>query len=115
MRAWVFFIAIITLLTSCRTVPNSDRHYDELTGRTFKLHLTPDTSTKYSYAITNESRMVMEIDNKSIENESKADVKLNYQIRKDTNGNLLMNIKYDKVHIYTKSNDLISDKDADDT
>jgi hypothetical protein len=75
MQTLAYFLAIVLFISSCRTSPNSDKRYDDLNGRVYKLHLVPYANTKYSYAITNESRMEMEVDSKTIENDSKADVK----------------------------------------
>lgn len=55
----------------------------------------------------------MEVDEKKIDNISKTTVVVHYQINKDSTGNFLFNIHYDKIHLYTKAGDSEADEDGE--
>ncbi|HZE85249.1 MAG TPA: DUF6263 family protein [Puia sp.] len=98
---------------SCKTRPGADRQYaagDE--NGIYRLRLNPANGSKYHYEISNESEFKLEINDKKVDNQSRRDVGVYYQVTKDTAGNFILAIRYDKIHIYTKQNDAETEMDA---
>ena len=54
----------------------------------------------------------MEVEDKKLEDITKAKVGVEYSVKKDSTGNFLVTIKYDKMHVYLKSGEKESDMDA---
>ncbi|AEW03411.1 hypothetical protein A4D02_35995 [Niastella koreensis] len=77
------------------------------------LHLNLQPGSKYYYTINNEYDIALEAQGKSINNKNKSDVDLTYAIQKDSAGNYLLQMHYEKIHLYTKSGDKESEMDAD--
>ncbi|OQP54576.1 hypothetical protein A4H97_21645 [Niastella yeongjuensis] len=86
----------------------SDNNDDALS---LQLNLQP--GSKYYYTINNEYDIALEAGGKSINNKNKSDVSLTYDIQKDSAGNYLLQMHYDKIHLYTKAGDKESEMDAD--
>lgn len=55
----------------------------------------------------------MEADDKKVDNQSKSTVGVKFVIGKDSIGDFLLNMVYDKIHIYSKNGDTESEMDAD--
>ncbi|HEX6426428.1 MAG TPA: DUF6263 family protein [Niastella sp.] len=77
------------------------------------LHLNLQPGSKYYYIINNEYEIALEAGGKNISNKNKSDVDLTYDIQKDSAGNYLLQMHYEKIHLYTKSGDKESEMDAD--
>jgi hypothetical protein len=107
-----FFITIIILTFSCKIQPSSDRNNANRTGNVYNLKLNPSVDSKYYYTIANESSVKLEVEDKKVEDITKANVGVMYAIKKDSAGNFLVTIQYDKMHVYIKSGEKESDMDA---
>ena len=112
MKKCVFFVIFLLFIYSCKTHPSSDRNYAG-DGKVYKLRIDPQPGSKYQYQISSGSTLNMEVDSKPVENIKKADVTINYGIDKDSLGDFVLNITYDKIHVYTKSNDQVVDINAE--
>jgi len=106
LRSSIFIV--ILFICSCKTHPNSDRNYAG-DSKVYKLRIDPPSGSKYQYQISNESTLNMEVDSKQIENSKKADVTINYGIEKDSLGDFVLSIVYDKIHVYTKNGEQVSE------
>jgi len=62
--------------------------------------------------MTNQSKIEMEVEGKNIDNNNKSTTGINYTINKDSLGNFIFDINYDKVQLHTKNGDSESDIDA---
>jgi uncharacterized protein DUF6263 len=102
---------VLLFTICCKIQPGSDKKNPD-SNSIYKLQLHPDIGSKYSYAITNESKTKIETDGKKIELKKKYDVEIHYEISKDSAGLFLINMGYDKIHIYTKNGDTESELDA---
>jgi hypothetical protein len=80
----IFFIAIMILSFSCKIQPGSDRNNADRTGNVYKLTLNPAVDSKYYYTIANESSETTEVEDKKIEDITKANVGVVYAIKKDS-------------------------------
>ena len=76
------------------------------------LHLNLQPGSKYYYAINNETEMALEVQGKSISNKNESEVGLSYDFGKDSAGNYVLHMHYDKIHIYSKSGDKETELDA---
>jgi len=113
MNKFLFLAFLLAGACSCKLQPNSDRLAGEYAGaRTFQLRLNPPAGSNYSYDITSRSEYKFEAGDKKIDNRSKVDASVVYLIDKDSTGNFVFRIRYDKVHIYSKNGDAESDLDA---
>jgi hypothetical protein len=54
----------------------------------------------------------MELNDKKLDNLNRAEVGVNYEISKDSSGNFILNMKYDKIKLHSKKGDEESDMDA---
>jgi hypothetical protein len=105
----------ILILASCKLQPDSERHYSESDkSKVYQLHLDPPVGSTYHYDITKESEIKLEVDDKKTDNKNTANFGVFYEINKDSSGNLLLNMSYDKIHVYTKKNDVETETDAAD-
>jgi hypothetical protein len=78
----------------------------------YKLRLNPASASRYNYIITNDSKTSLEVNDKKIENTRKTDVQVNYEINKDSLGDFLVSMVYDKIHLHTKNGDTETELDA---
>ena len=108
------FVPILALATlSCKLLPNTtgnNAEYDPT--HTYSLRLNPPAGAKYYYTIKSQSEVKFEVGDKKVDNLNKATAGMNYAIDKDTSGNFAIHIQYDKLHVYTKSDDVETDMDA---
>lgn len=102
---------VIILVTSCKINPDSDRNYADR-SKIYKLHLAPTAGSKYYYNVSNQSEILVEANNENAKSVNKSTAGISYEIKKDTSGNSLFSIHYDKLHIYTKKGDIETDADA---
>ncbi|MEO6329833.1 MAG: DUF6263 family protein [Ginsengibacter sp.] len=111
MKRYVLFAGFLCLMFSCKFKPDSGRNSND-PAKVYKLKLNPSPGSAYHYDIINESRIQVEVDDKDVDNLNRTTTGVTYHISKDSTGNFALNIKYDKVHIYTKSGDTETDADA---
>jgi len=105
---------ILLAAVSCKTHPDSARRYeDNDPKRVYHLRLNPAVGSKYTYTITKGSEFELEVDGKKVNNKSRSTMDITYTIGRDSVGNILMNMAYDKVHLYTKNGDKETEMDAD--
>ena len=109
---WVCFFSLIVLVSSCHLLPNADKKYSD-DNASYKLHLNPAKGSVYHYDITNETETKMEVNGTEVKNISKSNAGVSYMVNKDSSGNFIFTIKYDKLHIYTKTGDNETEADAD--
>jgi hypothetical protein len=116
MKKNLLLFCVLFFIISCKTGSNSDTNYPGINGTDeYKLSLNPATGSRYYYDITNESETKFEVEGKKVNNNSKTNVGVAYDITKDSSGNFLLNMIYDKMHLYTKSGDVETDMDADNS
>jgi hypothetical protein len=116
MKMFFSIVIFLPLLISCRIQPNSDRRYaDGNPDKVYRLRLDPPAGSKYEYEISNESEFKLDVDDKKIDNLTKTYIGLDYSIDKDSVGNFVIQMRYNKIKIYTKSGDLESNLDAANT
>ena len=102
----VIFVLVILFFFSCKMFPDSNRHYsDGNPDKVYKLRLNPPSGGTYYYSITNESAFKMEVDDKKVDNRNTSTVGLSYKVNRDSAGDLLLDILYDKVHVKTNNRD----------
>ncbi|HEV8284841.1 MAG TPA: DUF6263 family protein [Chitinophagaceae bacterium] len=111
MKNFFSVLLAIAILISCKTTPDSNRDYADK-SKIYKLQLSPLPGSKYHYDITNQSEIKIELDGKKTNNLTKSDVGVYYDINKDSAGNLLLAMSYDKIHLYSKNRDNETDIDA---
>ena len=106
------FASIILLISiSCKMKLGQSRT-DASNDKILKLHLNPESGANYNYVISNESNSEIEANDKKTELVKEYKVDIDYAINKDSNGNILLQIHYNKIHIYSKTGDVESDVDA---
>src|ERR1700720_2841648 len=111
MNKYFLFFPFVLFFCSCKTHPYSSRSYAG-DGKVYKLRLNPPPGSNYHFQVSNEQSLDEEVDGKTIRNEKNTDVGIDYAISKDTGGNLLLTMTYDKLKMHTRSGDNIADLDA---
>lgn len=95
---------------------NADKN---LTSQAYKFTISPTASpvlnrtSTYRYNIVNETNLETQVDGKEVESINRSTIGLNYSIRKDSTGNLVVDLVYDKIKLYTKSGDVEKDLSSD--
>jgi len=110
MRKFILITLPIFFFISCKLQPDSDRDYADK-SKIYKLTLNPPEGATYYFDVNNEYSMKMKVDDKKTENSNKSNFGTYYEISKDTAGNTMITLSYDKIHIRTKNGDNESDMD----
>lgn len=107
------FLFIVLCVAACRPQPNTSRDNDKFDpAKMFRLQLNPVAGSSYNYDITNESETTLELNDKKTEAENKATTGIIFSINKDSSGDFLFNMKYNKIHLYIKNGETETDADA---
>lgn len=106
---WFFFVAVFT---SCH-LPSADKKYSENASNTYKLQLNPSNGSSYHYNVTTTTQMEIEADDEKVESTNKSIAGMTYTVNKDSSGNYLFNMKYEKLHLNLKNGDNETELDAD--
>ena len=115
-RNCIRFAAVLCTALSCNIKPAQNRDVSHVTRhRTIVLHLNPAPGSILRYDINNESEMKMELNGTEVNNVNQSTFGVDYTIGKDSLGNFLFQVKYDKIHIHTKNGEAESDMDADNS
>lgn len=111
MKKLIYPCLLVHLLVSCKTQNSSESIVGNDTI-VYQLRLNPATGAQYHYDITNESNIEMEVAEKEVNNSSTSKVGINYNVDKDSLGNFLLHITYDKIYLHTKAGEKESEMDA---
>jgi hypothetical protein len=104
----------VLIINACKTQPNSNRHYsDNDPNKIYRLQLNPKAGAQYTYTINKETEFELEVEGKKVDNKRRATMDVTYTIGKDSAGDVVLNMVYDKIHLYTKTGDKETDMDAD--
>lgn len=98
---------------SCKFLPDADKQYSP--GSAYHLRINPDTDSKYYYDINNESNLDIEADNKKSKISNTATVGMEMNIDKDSVGNFVLGMQYDKIHIKSDNGNGEKELDAANT
>lgn len=81
-------------------------------NKTYNLNLNPKPGSVYYYDIDNNSEIKLTLNDNEIHNINKSNTGISYIINKDNTGNYLLNISYERIHIYTKNGEQENDADS---
>ena len=114
MRKYLVFFIYSTGIISCKLGSGSDGPAAEYAGaRSYQLGLNPPVGSKSLTMVLPAGRItISKPDDKKIENLSKVDASVIYAFDKDSAGDFVIRIQYNKVHVYSKNGDDESDLDA---
>jgi hypothetical protein len=113
MKKYFFIYGVAACALSCRIQPNSDRKYLEGDAtKAYTLRLNPPIGSKFYYGISSQSEFSLEVSDKKVDKENKTNAGIYYTLNKDSAGDLVMGMQYDKIHIHSKDGDNESDMDA---
>jgi len=113
----IFFILSVSLIfaVSCKIRPGSDLVYVDTKGpKVYRLHLSPAKGSTYYYVISNESHVKLQVGDKKTDNLNQSNTAAYYAIDKDSTGDYLLSITYDKIHLHSKNGEQETDLDAGD-
>ena len=118
VRLWSFYplslCLSLVLALSCKTYPGSSHYYDDNNpNKVYHLRLNPPVGSQYTYTVTRSTEFEVETDGKKVDNKNKSTMEVTYTIGKDSSGDILLNIVYDKIHLYAKNGDTEEEQDAD--
>lgn len=113
MKNYFFVLVSILELSACKTQPGSNRHYaDGDDNRVYRIRLNPAPGSTYYYEVNSESDMKLKANGTDVEKLTRSTVAADYKISKDSARNFLCTVTYDKIHIYTKKDDVETELDA---
>lgn len=95
---WNLYVLGCLLTFSCK---NKSNHHSESDPK-YQLNLNLPAGVKYFYTINNEMQTEVEYEGKKIETANKSELGLIYEISRDSAGNHLLKLTYDKFHIVLK-------------
>jgi len=108
----LIYFAVTCTAFSCKLSSTTGNPGENDPTRTYRLRLNPPPGAKYYYTINSRSEVKFEANSKKVDNINKTTAGMNYRIDKDSAGNFEIHIQYDKLHVYTKNDDMESDMDA---
>lgn len=100
----------VLLMTSCKMMSGEDQTIAN-PENTYNIVLNPEPGLHYNYAVSTNTEMEMEVDDKKINNKNESIVEMNYGIEKDSTGNFVFTLTYDKVHLNIKNGDTETEAD----
>jgi hypothetical protein len=113
MAKTIFIAFLILFACSCKTNRDADRRYmDSKADKVYNLRLDPAPGSSCKYDIRHETDMKLEIDDRKVNNINRTSAVVNYGISKDSSGDFVFKISYDKIHLYAKNGDSETDADA---
>jgi hypothetical protein len=113
MRLFIAVCLVLIFIFSCKTQPDADRNNNfSNQSKLYFVKLNPSPGSSYHYDMTNQSQIEMEVEDKEVNNINKSTTGINYTITKDSSGNYIFTINYDKVQLHTKNGDQETDFDA---
>lgn len=101
-------IGISCSLPSTRTPASANR-----SGDAYRLHLNPAPGTSYSYDVSSDVEMKLEVNDVKQDIINKTEAGIQYAIGRDSAGNFLFGMTYNKISLYTKNGDKERRMDAD--
>jgi len=111
---YIYLWVIFSVFLSCKTHPDSNRHYsDNDPKKAYRLQLNPKPGLQYTYSITKETEFQVEMEGKEVDNKTRVTIDVSYTIGRDSAGDVVLNMVYNKIHLYTKAGDTETDLDAD--
>lgn len=112
MKYYALLSVAAVLIASCKTHPNSDTHDAGVNdSKVYRLRLNPAAGSEYYFDIHNNARVIMEVADKKVDNSNTSDVGVNYAVSKDSSGNFVFGVTYEKIHLHSKNGDKESDMD----
>ncbi len=112
MKKFYGFLLLL-IVASCKSPSDSDKNNAHNSDSTYRLQLNPISGSAYRYDVTSTTDMQLEMDDNKINNSNKTTVGVIYTITRDSSGYFLFNMKYDKLHLYTKNGETETELDAD--
>jgi Family of unknown function (DUF6263) len=105
--------SLLIFAASCKLLPGSSRHYaDGDEKKTYRLGLHPEAGAKYYYDVSDESRASVELNGKTVENLNRSQTGVVYVFNRDSAGDIVLDMSYDKIRLYAKNNGDETDLDA---
>ncbi len=98
----IYLLLLVSL--ACKMQSGSDAEQYDPT-KTFRFRLNPADNAIYQYEVSSESEIEMEIDNKEITTSNNTEAAVTYTIVKDSSGDFVFHIKYDRISIRSRSGD----------
>lgn len=112
LRRTVLYFTVL-IWASCQQVDSTTGDKNPGGDDMYKIGLHPAVGSRYQYEIENETSLVVEVEDKELDNVSKTNASVRYAVDKDSSGNFLFAMNYDKVRLYTKKGNAETDLDAD--
>lgn len=113
LKKIIISFCIVSIIYSCDLRSGSGENYDKYDpNKTYKLHLNPVPGSSYYYDISNETSVKVEMEDKKVNNETQTNTSIHYKISKDSTGNFLFAMQYDKIQMHTKTGDNETDAEA---
>ena len=97
-------LIVVGTLSSCKFPTQEKRSIDDATT-SYKLQLQPKTGSVYHYDIINSSAIELTANDQETQTVTKTSAGINYIVGKDSAGNLVMDLKYTDLKLYTKNGD----------
>jgi hypothetical protein len=106
------FVILAIFLLACQA--GDVKNYTEKKAPALQLNKFSPVPGEYIYDIISDTKTVLEINGKETENTNRTEIGLKYNISKDSSGNIVLALTYDKVKMRLKNGETESTMDAAD-
>jgi hypothetical protein len=114
MRSTYLKLLCLFFVISCKIQPASNRHNDDNNpNRVYHLRLNPTIGSQYTYTVTRSTEFELEVDGMKVDNKNQSKIEVTCTIVKDSAGDFLLNIAYNKIHLYSKNGDTEQEMEED--
>ncbi|MBX3254194.1 MAG: hypothetical protein KF862_08650 [Chitinophagaceae bacterium] len=121
-----YFCSLITIIFffSCNSTPGTPhtasprdtafrQNKEENAGKAYKFRLDPVDRATYRYALNNNSEITMNVNGNETSSINNAEAVTSYTVNRDSSGDFIFNIRYDKIKIHTQKGGVETNADAD--
>jgi hypothetical protein len=111
MKKEILLAGLVFFVLACRNQPDAGRN-NAGDKKLYQLRFNPPVGSNYHFEVSNEEKLNLEVGYKEVDNIKRAAVGINYAINKDGTGNFIVGMTYDKIRLYKKTSDGVSEIDA---
>ncbi|NCU04908.1 MAG: hypothetical protein GXC73_13060 [Chitinophagaceae bacterium] len=109
------FILITVVFAACRFVPSDNTKSESYLkeGPAFNVLLNPEPGSVYRYTVNNKTDVQITVDDQEVVSKNHSDMSISYNVAKDTAGDFVLSMKYEKIKLRIQKDKEETELDAD--
>lgn len=113
---FLFTISTISLfISSCNSTQDANNQYNTNRSKSYHINLSPIAGSKYKFTVDKKTNIKLRVNDEKKINSIRLKVTFSLTFSKDTIGNYALALKYDRIHLDTKTDDKETEIDSDDS